>query len=200
MNRKVTRSGELSLLTLMSLILQLSQRGRSLDQKYFFVVWAILIKFNNNLRLFWSGLEIDFVQSPSRNPCKKLQTSFSARHVWESFLCQKRNHLDGRWKLSKSNIYLCKNLCQIGEVGDFIHSDRYNEMKYRCSILFFFEKLRKYIQLWRRTVSVVWGHGETAHMPYKLCLHAGCAEISVWDIQVLSFTVKWRYKIQICTK
>ena len=35
MNRKVTRSGELSLLTLMSLILQLSQRGRSLDQKYF---------------------------------------------------------------------------------------------------------------------------------------------------------------------
>ena len=102
--------------------------------------------FSQNLSLFWPGLEIGFVQFPSQNPCEKLETSLSARHVWESCLCRKRNHLDGRWELSKmfSSFFLgnfcrshyCKNLCQIGEVGDFIHSDRYNEMKNRCSILF----------------------------------------------------------------
>ena len=48
------------------------------------------------------------MQFPSQNPCEKLQTSLSARHVWESCSCRKRNHLDGRWELSKllsSNIF-----------------------------------------------------------------------------------------------
>ena len=57
--------------------------------------------FSQNLSLFWPGLEIGFVQFPSQNPCEKLETSLSARHVWESCLCRKRNHLDGRWELSK---------------------------------------------------------------------------------------------------
>ena len=177
-----------------------TERSKFGLKKVFFVVWAILIMFSQNLSLFWPGLEIGFVQFPSQNPCEKLETSLSARHVWESCLCRKRNHLDGRWELSKmfSSFFLgnfcrshyCKNLCQIGEVGDFIHSDRYNEMKNRCSILFFVEKLRKCIQFWRRTVSFVRGHGQAAHMPHKLCADAGCAEVSVWDIQVLSFIVK----------
>ena len=64
--------------------------------------------FSQNLSLFWPGLEIGFVQFPSQNPCEKLKTSLSARHVWESCLCRKRNHLDGRWESSKtfsSNIF-----------------------------------------------------------------------------------------------
>ena len=94
--------------------------------------------------------------------------------------------MDGENKVKLSHPIFCGNFCQtllpksqIGEVGDFIHSNRYNEMKNRCSIEFFFEKLRKYLQLRRRTVSVVRGHGEAAHMPHKLCPAAGCAEVSV---------------------
>ena len=130
-----------------------TERSKFGLKKVFFVVWAILIMFSQNLSLFWPGLEIGFVQFPSQNPCEKLETSLSARHVWESCLCRKRNHLDGRWELSKMfssfffgnfcRSHYCKNLCQIGEVGDFIHSDRYNEMKNRCSILFFCWEIEK---------------------------------------------------------
>ena len=171
-----------------------------LKKVFFFVVWAILIMFSQNLSLFWPGLEIGFVQFPSQNPCEKLETSLSARHVWESCLCRKRNHLDGRWELSKmfSSFFLeisavhiiAKIFVRLGKSE--ISSTLTATMRWKTGAqsFFFVEKLRKCIQFWRRTVSFVRGHGQAAHMPHKLCADAGCAEVSVWDIQVLSFIVK----------
>ena len=48
----------------------------------------------------------------------------------------------------------------------------------------------KYDQLWRGALPAVRRHGQAAYVPHQLCTAAGRAEVSVRNIQVLSFVVK----------
>ena len=51
-------------------------------------------------------------------------------------------------------------------------------------------EIEKYDQLRRGALPPVRWHGQAAYVPHQLCTAAGRAEVSVRNVQVLSFVVK----------
>ena len=143
-NREVTRSGGPTSLILTSWTLQLSRKGGCLNKiLVFFVVWISLIIFI--LMAFFGKDRRSILCNPVHKIDARNSRLFRAPESFEGAACVQRETiwLDGENQLRFCQPILVGNVCclhwliyQIGDVGDFIHSDRYNEMKNRCSISF----------------------------------------------------------------